>query len=85
MWQRIKGWAVWAWAWVKAAVGHSRTIAVAYAVQAAGVLAELGVVDWPALLGAERGGRIASILSVVMIVLRLLTTGATSFKPKVPE
>jgi hypothetical protein len=68
-------------AWLWAVAGNSKTIAVAYAVQLLALIDEFKVVDWSALFGVERGGRIASIMSLLMIGLRLVTTGSTSFKP----
>jgi hypothetical protein len=62
--------------------GNSRTIAVAYAAELLGVLDEAKVLDWSALLGADSAGRVMVIMGAVMIVLRLVTRTAVSFKPQ---
>jgi hypothetical protein len=64
-----------------AIAGNSKTIAVAYAVQLLALLDEFKIIDWSGLLGVERGGRIAAIMGLVMIGLRLVTTRAASFRP----
>src|SRR5262245_40819793 len=60
--------------------GNSKTIAVAYAAELLGVLDEAKVLDWSQLLGADSAGRVMVIMGVVMIVLRLVTCTAVSFK-----
>jgi len=60
--------------------GNSKTIAVAYAAELLGVLDEAKVLDWSALLGADSAGRVMVIMGAVMIVLRLVTRTAVSFK-----
>jgi hypothetical protein len=62
--------------------GNSKTIAVAYAAELLGLLDEAKVLDWSALLGAESAGRVMVIMGAVMIVLRLVTRTAVSFKPE---
>jgi hypothetical protein len=62
--------------------GNSKTIAVAYAAELLGVLDEAKLLDWSALLGAESAGRVMVIIGAVMIVLRLVTRTAVSFKPQ---
>ncbi|MCC6779760.1 MAG: hypothetical protein IT537_24530 [Hyphomicrobiales bacterium] len=61
--------------------GNSRTIAVAYAAELVGLLDEARLVDWSQLLGVERGGRVMALMGVVMLVLRLVTRSAVSFRP----
>jgi hypothetical protein len=60
--------------------GNSKTIAVAYAAELLGVLDEAKALDWSQLLGADSAGRVMVIMGVVMIVLRLVTRTAVSFK-----
>jgi len=60
--------------------GSSKTIAVAYAAELLGVLDEAKVLDWSQLLGADSAGRVMVIMGVVMIVLRLVTRTAVSFR-----
>src|SRR5262249_17492753 len=60
--------------------GNSKTIAVAYAAELLGVLDEAKVLDWSQLLGADSAGRVMVIGGVVMILLRLVTRTAVSFK-----
>jgi hypothetical protein len=62
--------------------GNSKTIAVAYAAELLGVLDEAKVLDWSQLLGAESAGRVMVIMGAVMILLRLVTRTAVSFKPQ---
>jgi hypothetical protein len=62
--------------------GNSKTIAVAYAAELLGVLDEAKVLDWSQLVGAESAGRVMVIMGVVMILLRLVTRTAVSFKPQ---
>ena len=69
-----------AYARLRALCGNSKTIAVAYAAELLGVLDEAKVLDWSQLLGAESAGRVMVIMGVVMIVLRLVTRTAVSFK-----
>src|SRR5215813_565064 len=65
---------------LRAFCGNSKTIAVAYAAELLGVLDEAKVLDWSQLLGADSAGRVMVIMGVVMIVLRLVTRTAVSFK-----
>jgi hypothetical protein len=65
---------------LRALCGNSRTIAVAYAAELLGLLDEAKLLDWSALLGAESAGRVMVIMGVVMILLRLVTRTAVSFK-----
>ena len=64
------------------AAGNSRTIVVAYAAELIGVLDEMKLLDWSALVGSERAGRVMVVMGAVMIVLRLVTRAAVSFKPQ---
>ena len=64
----------------RAFCGNSKTIAVAYAAELLGVLDEAKALDWSQLLGADSAGRVMVIMGVVMIVLRLVTRTAVSFK-----
>ena len=65
---------------LRAFCGNSKTIAVAYAAELLGVLDEAKVLDWSQLLGAESAGRVIVIMGALMIVLRLVTRTAVSFK-----
>src|SRR5262249_43992522 len=65
---------------LRAFCGNSKTIAVAYAAELLGVLDEVEVLDWSQLLGAESAGRVMVIMGAVMIVLRLVTRTAVSFR-----
>jgi sugar phosphate isomerase/epimerase len=67
---------------LRAFCGNSKTIAVAYAAELLGVLDEAKVLDWSQLLGAESAGRVMVIMGALMIVLRLVTRAAVSFKPQ---
>jgi hypothetical protein len=62
--------------------GNSKTIAVAYAAEVLGILDEARVVDWSEILGAEAAGRVMVIMGAVMILLRLVTRTAVTFKPE---
>jgi hypothetical protein len=64
----------------RAFCGNSKTIAVAYAAELLGVLDEAKVLDWSQLLGAESAGRVTVIMGALMILLRLVTRTAVSFK-----
>jgi hypothetical protein len=64
----------------RAFCGNSKTIAVAYAAELLGVLDEAKVLDWSQLLGAESAGRVMVIMGALMILLRLVTRTAVSFK-----
>ena len=76
-----KAWSkAWSNAW--ALTGNSRTILVGYAAELIGVLDEAKLLDWSALIGAERAGRVMVVMGAVMIVLRLVTRAAVSFKPE---
>ena len=65
---------------VWAIAGNSKTIAVAYAVELVGVMDEAKMLDWSQLVGAENAGRVMVIMGVAMILLRLVTRTAVSFK-----
>ena len=82
MWQWIKDkWAkLKAWLWALA--GNSKTMLIAYAIEALALLDEMKVIEWSTLLGAERAGRVAAIAGIVMIGLRMVTRNAVSFKPE---
>jgi hypothetical protein len=60
--------------------GNSKTIAVAYGVELLGVLDEARLLDWSDLVGAENAGRVMVVMGAVMIVLRLVTRSAVSFR-----
>jgi hypothetical protein len=60
--------------------GNSKTILVGYAAELLGMLDEAKLLDWSALVGSERAGRVMVVMGVVMIVLRLVTRAAVSFK-----
>jgi hypothetical protein len=63
-----------------AIAGNSKTIAVAYAVELIGVMDEAKMLDWSQLVGAENAGRVMVGMGVAMILLRLVTRSAVSFK-----
>ena len=63
-----------------ALAGNSRTLLVAYAAELLGAIDELKLVDLSALLGSERAGRVMVVMGLVMIVLRLVTRTAVSFR-----
>ena len=65
---------------VWAVAGNSKTIAVAYAVELIGVMDEASILDWSQLVGAENAGRVMVIMGAAMILLRLVTRTAVSFK-----
>jgi len=65
---------------LRALCGNSRTLAVAYAAELLGLLDEAQLLDWSALIGAEGAGRVMAIMGAVMILLRLVTRTAVSFK-----
>ena len=65
-----------------ALAGNSRTLAVAYAIELLAILDMAKIIDWSSLLGVERGGKVAAIIGVVIIVLRLITIKPVSFKPE---
>ena len=71
---------------VWAVAGNSKTIAVAYAVELIGVMDEARMLDWSQLVGAENAGRVMVIMGAAMILLRLVTRTAVSFKaPRRPR
>jgi hypothetical protein len=76
-WALLKG----VYAGVRGLCGNSRTIAVAYAAELVGLLDEASLLDWSQLIGVERGGRVMAIMGAVMLVLRLVTRSAVSFRP----
>ena len=63
-----------------AMAGNSKTILVAYAMELIGVMDEARMLDWSQLVGAENAGRVMVIMGVAMILLRLVTRTAVSFK-----
>jgi hypothetical protein len=65
---------------LRALCGNSRTLAVAYAAELLGLLDEAQFLDWSALIGAEGAGRVMAVMGAVMILLRLVTRTAVSFK-----
>ena len=65
---------------VWAVAGNSKTIAVAYAVELIGVMDEARMLDWSQLVGAENAGRVMMMMGVAMILLRLATRTAVSFR-----
>jgi hypothetical protein len=65
---------------LRALCGNSRTLAVAYAAELLGVLDEAKLLDWSQLLGAEAAGRVMVVMGAVMILLRLVTRTAVSFR-----
>ena len=67
-----------AYARLRALCGNSRTLAVAYAAELLGLLDEAQF--WSALIGAEGAGRVMAVMGAVMILLRLVTRTAVSFR-----
>ena len=63
-----------------AIAGNSKTIVVGYAAELLGLLDEAKLLDWSALVGSEKAGRVMVVMGAVMIVLRLVTRAAVSFK-----
>ena len=63
-----------------AVAGNSKTILVAYAVELIGVMDEARMLDWSQLVGAENAGRVMMMMGVAMILLRLATRTAVSFR-----
>jgi hypothetical protein len=49
-------------------------------VELVGVMDEAKMLDWSQLVGAENAGRVMVIMGVAMILLRLVTRTAVSFK-----
>jgi hypothetical protein len=70
----------WLFSKLWAATGNSKTILVGYAAELLGMLDEAKLLDWSALVGSERAGRVMVVMGAVMIVLRLVTRAAVSFK-----
>jgi len=68
-----------------ALAGNSKTIVVAYAAELLGVLDEARLLDWSGLVGSERAGRVMVVMGAVMILLRLVTRAAVTFKPQLAE
>jgi hypothetical protein len=64
-----------------ALAGNSKTIVVAYAAELLGLLDEAKLLDWSALVGSERAGRVMVVMGAV-ILLRLVTRAAVTFKPQ---
>lgn len=67
-----------------AIAGNSRTIIVGYAAELLGLLDEAKLLDWSALVGSEKAGRVMVVMGAVMILLRLVTRAAVTFKPQQP-
>jgi hypothetical protein len=65
---------------LRALCGNSRTLAVAYAAELLGLLDEAQLLDWSAIIGAEGASRVMAIMGAVMILLRLVTRTAVSFR-----
>ena len=63
-----------------AMAGNSKTILVAYAVELVGVMDEARLLDLSQLVVDENAGRVMVIMGVAMILLRLVTCTAVSFK-----
>ena len=63
-----------------AMAGNSKTILVAYAVELIGLMDEARMLDWSQLVGAENAGRVMVIMGAAMILLRLVTRTAVSFR-----
>ena len=63
-----------------AMAGNSKTSLVVYAVELIGVMDEARMLDWSQLVGAENAGRVMVIMGVAMILLRLVTRTAVSFR-----
>ena len=66
-----------------AVAGNSKTILVAYAVELIGLMDEARMLDWSQLVGAENAGRVMVIMGAAMILLRLVTRTAVSFRAEV--
>lgn len=64
-----------------ALAGNSRTMAVAYSAALLSVLEMVKVIDLEPLIGASNAGRVVSIMSIVMVVMRVIT-GNLDFKAK---
>ena len=60
--------------------GNSKTLAIAYGAELLGLLDEARVLDWSDLVGSENAGRVMVVMGAVMIVLRLVTRSAVSFR-----
>ena len=60
--------------------GNSKTIAVAYAAELLGIIDEARLLDWSELVGSENAGRVMVVMGAVMIILRLVTRSAVSFR-----
>jgi hypothetical protein len=65
---------------VRALCGNSKTLAVAYGVELIGILDEARLLDWSELVGSQNAGRVMVAIGAVMILLRLVTRGAVSFR-----
>jgi len=77
---RLRDLASKAWSNFWALAGNSRTILAGYAAELLGILDEARLLDWSALVGSERAGRVMVVMGAVMIVLRLITRARVSFK-----
>jgi len=85
LWDKIKAFRKKVRAWFWAACGNSRTILVAYLGAIALALPDLKLVNWGAIVGLNRGEMIGAAITILMIVMRLVTAGGVSFKPKSDE
>jgi hypothetical protein len=65
---------------IRALCGNSKTLAVAYGIELIGILDEARLLDWSELVGSENAGRVMVAIGAVMILLRLVTRGAVSFR-----
>jgi hypothetical protein len=63
-----------------AIAGNSKTIVVGSAAELLGLLDEAKLLDWSALIGSEKAGRVMVVMGAAMIVLRLITRAGVSFK-----
>jgi hypothetical protein len=77
---RLSAFGVGAYARLRGLCGNSRTIAIAYASEILGLLDEARLLDWSELVGSENAGRVMVAMGAVMIILRLATRGAVSFR-----
>ena len=76
LWALLEG----VYARLRGLCGNSKTIAVGYAAELLGILDEAKVLDWSQLLGAEAAGSVMVIMGEVMILLRLVTRTAVTFR-----
>ena len=62
--------------------GNSRTILVSYLAMILAILEQAQVLDWAVLLGEKSSGKIMAIMGVAMLILRLVTQSAATFRKK---